>query len=446
MHGVTGTRVIDTPNPNHSLTLHGYQADLVLNRTARVLVLQGGQGCGKTKALLVFLFLRILEQKKAGGIYGIVAPTYGHLRRTIVKKLQQEAQAWGLHVRFLRGDMEFLVEGKWATIQMISGEDPERIAGTEWDAAGMDEPASMTMAAYKETEGRLRGGNTQQQLILTGTPRGRKTIMEDLRTRAEAGDPSILFRRGRTRDNIRNLGEGFVSHLENVVYANDPVGMQNFLEGTAADVAGKRVYPAFTAPTVPARVGGRLVVGQDFNVHWQTSVIMRWDAPSKRLHVLGDFTSRKGDAVVPVEVHMGALYRHLQERGWMTRAGACAFTGEKVLAYVDNSAGSYTAVQAVRQAGFTPRGGGKNPIVTDRVANTNHALATGALTVGPEAHDTIRALQEHTYDGETEKPKKRYGVGETFQADHYTDALGYVAWYLLPMHATLHGRREAVDL
>jgi len=60
MHGVTGTRVIDTPNPNHRLTLHGYQADLVLNRTARVLVLQGGQGCGKTKALLVFLFLRIL--------------------------------------------------------------------------------------------------------------------------------------------------------------------------------------------------------------------------------------------------------------------------------------------------------------------------------------------------------------------------------------------------
>ena len=417
---------------------------IIHNFHTPTLIYQGGQGSGKTTAGAQATILRA-DKCKPGTLFGAVSPTYQMSNRNVVQTLVDECKRMGIPGKWYSGRREFHVLN--AIVQVSSADKPNAIAGT-WSFAWMDESSQMDASAFKEVDGRLRGtglGDTPQN-FLTSTPDGTLTRQQEFIREAQEwkGDPkdcpvSVVI--APTLINRRNLPASYIERLLRT-YRSDPAGQSNRVLGIAADASGG-IYTNLHQRHVKDYAfeqADQIVLGWDFNVHWMVTVICAFRRRTGTLHVLTSVTSQ-GERPVTTEEHARSVSEEMKRLGICKRANNAWLNldGTHVQACIDasgknpHSNSSWTDEQLVRAAGFRPVHNNANPLVKDRIATVQYALAHDTLFFTRHASDVLRAMREHPY-GSDGKPRKWTGWQEgVFQCDHYTDAVGYATCTTLPM-------------
>jgi phage terminase large subunit-like protein len=412
----------------------------VWHAQSKEVYLIGGAGSGKTRAGAVWTITRAFVHPPS--VHGlIVTPTYDMIRDTIVPSIEEQCIEAGITFEHKKHD-KCLVLGGNRIVHLRSAEDPQRIIALTCGYGWIDEAALCTKEAYVRTSQRLRDPNANPlyaQLLCTTTPEGTRTWVADVERAANTATRVI---HASTLDNAA-LSQDYIDHLRDVVYANDPAGWRQYVLGIATDSTGS-IYTNFSDKNIaeykPTSIE-QVVVGWDFNVCWMVSPIMVWRPQRNQVHVIGEVVTKSASGTTTAD-HAAKVAEMVQRTKLAQMHNGRfinVFDGQTpVYAFIDASGRSqhsnsaFSDEAAVRNAGFYPRADRGNPLVRDRIASMQRALAEGKLLIDPKrAPETLRAVREHGRDKFGE-PQKKFNAGE-FQADHYCDALGYAVWGLLPI-------------
>jgi hypothetical protein len=296
---------------------------IIKDRVHQNLIYQGGSGSGKTTCGPHAIFTR-MRDVPPGTLFGAVGPTFRSVRRNIVETLERESKRMGVPYEFLSSAQE--VRLAHVRVQLASADKPQSLAGPNWAAEWLDEPANMAKEAINECTLRLRSdGLPHQQAIFTGTPRGTHTYLQELMRKAETwpsehpGEPNpICAVIAPTWLNAKNLPKGFIENHRDVTFKNDPAGFSNFILGKAMDRAGSiytNFQPHHRRKWNPDMGQGQLVVGWDFNVRFMATIIARWYPSASVLHVIAECNT-KTESPTTTELHAERVVELLLRKGW----------------------------------------------------------------------------------------------------------------------------------
>jgi hypothetical protein len=417
----------------------------MLQAASPIALFEGGVGSGKTTAGAAALVDRCLANPPS--VTGlVVAPYYKLLFDPVIKKIREVLDFFEVPHELSEQKMAMRVgpPGDQRTILFRSADNPDNLSAINAGYGWMDEAALCSVEAWERFSQRIRDPSaTLTQRILTTTPEGTHTWVEALKLAASKQQPNPLTVVNASSMDNPALTGAYMESLK-LLYADDPDGWRQYVEGVATDARGA-IYRvnAGTALAFDRRLlqSGEVVVGWDFNWGWMVTVICVWLPSYGTLHVIGEVVSRDPGGIDTAD-HAQRVVEQLQRmglimpghpRGLMYQANKPV----EIRAYVDasganRSASSYTTCEAaVRKAGFLVRTEGSNPAVRNRIAAVNRALKTRQLLVDPVgAPEMLQALKSHVRDKHGE-PRKNWGPKD-FQADHYCDALGYAVWGLMP--------------
>jgi hypothetical protein len=427
-----------------------HQEAIWCNTTDRELYLFGGVGAGKSYCLFrKIIALALLNPASVAGL--AMEPTYDLLWDVLVPGVEEAGEQMGIPCHHEKQAKRLWVADR--LIHLRSAEHPERIRALTVGYVAQDEAAIYAREAYENASARMRDPRARvSQLVVTTTHEGTTTWCAE---RERAGAFSV---RAPTSANP-HLPPGYLDHLRNVVYANDPAGLHQYLEGYATDATGN-IYTALTTANEVECVDprprgeGRVYVGWDFNVGCMVTTLGTYDGTT--LHIWGEVVTQKSTAAYTDE-HAVEVVEVLKRRvGARHIQGGRLYTpnGEPVIAVPDASGSSErtsspnTDHMHVHNAGFTIRCGNSNPPVRERIAACQAAFRTKRFLICPKgAPKTLRAFREHARDkhGDPQKATRTPRAGE-FQPDHFTDAGGYPVVQLMPVLST-RGRhvREYTD-
>jgi len=365
----------------------------------------------------------------------IIAPTYPVLRQSTMQRFFDELDEMGIPYSRNKSEHTCTIHGRH--IFFRSADKPESLVGADLAWLWLDEAALMDRMAFIRAFQRVRDPRaTLRQRLATTTPEGTRTWVHE---REQRSDVRVI--RASTLDN-RSLTPDVIEGLRSM-YANDPAGWRQYVEGIATDLHGN-IYTNLSAANVrpyeDPRASDELVIGWDFNVHCMVSVVGIWRPHLDTLHIVGDHVTTSINGTTTAE-HADALRDALIKSG-NARMGDSGLIGAlnltRVRAFIDasgrqqRSSAAWTDEVAVRNAGFSPRAPAANPLVRDRINTVQHALHLRRLLIDERrAPRVLRALREHARDKNGE-PQKKWS-GSEFQADHWCDAVGYMTCALLPV-------------
>ena len=422
-----------TAAATHDVPLFAHQL-AVLQAATRDVYLVAGAGAGKTRVGCIWA-LTLCLANPAGTAGMIVAPTYPVLRQSTMRAFLDVLAEFGIPHTRNKADNVVTIHGR--TIFFRSADKPESLVGADLAWLWLDEGALMDAMVYTRAAQRIRDPRaTRRQLLVTSTPEGTGTWLHK-----REGLPEVTVVRASTLDN-KALDAGTIDNLRSI-YANDPAGWRQYVEGIATDMKGNIYVGLSAANVVPfAELPGHgvdIVLGWDFNVHWMATVVGAYVHRTSTLHIVGEVVTRSVSGTTTIE-HAERVRRALVDSGACEMlAGRCmtANAGEHVRAYIDasgrqqRSSATWTDEVAVHNAGFSPRAPASNPAVRDRIATVNAALTSRRLLIDPvRAPETLKAIRDHAYDKHGD-PQKTW-TRDDFQADHFCDAVGYMAWSILP--------------
>lgn len=418
------------------------QLRMVTDLSSPEVMLIGGVGSGKTMALAWAGVVRALVNPP--GTDGlIISPTYNMLTAPMLETLFEVLEMVGVPYEQNKSDRVIVLPGD-RKIWLRSADKPERIKGINVAWVLFDEGASTSAESYKKAQERMRQSHTEpmvRQLLVATTPEGRRTWVY---AREQSGDAGLNIIRATPYDNPGAPAD-WLQRLEQT-YANDPAGRDQYIRGIATDMTGNiytNLLEKHFQPCVEPRAG-QLVVGWDFNVGLMATVLCSWDEDARRLHVFDEVvskrpaqTDRHADLVIDVLMKRCGVQEVDVNGKRQLRDGR----GRPVLAFIDASSralstnAAWTDQQLVREAGFLIRSGDSNPLVRERVASVQYALAHDMILVDSRAKQFARAFREHDYDKHGD-PRKDDSA--EFQPDHYMDAFGYVVHGLIPIGSRHH--------
>lgn len=406
----------------------------VLQAATPEVYLVAGAGAGKTRAGVLWALERCLRNPP--GTRGmVVAPTYPVLRQSTMRAFLDLLDEFGISYGHNKAEHVVTIDSR--TIFFRSADNPASLVGADLAWLWLDEAALMDRMVYVRAAQRVRDPRaTVRQMLCTSTPEGTRTWMHEREQRTD-----VTTVRASTMDNAA-LTQDVLDNLRSI-YANDPAGWRQYVEGIATDLTGN-IYTQLSAANVKPyedpRPTDELVIGWDFNVHCMVSVVGIWRPHCDTLHIVGDHVTETVNGTTTAE-HAEALRDALIKSG-NARMGDHGLIGAlnmvRVRAYIDasgrqqRSSAAWTDEVAVRNAGFQPRAPAANPLVRDRINTVQHALHQRRLLIDDKrAPRPLRALREHARDRNGE-PQKRWVRGD-FQADHWADAIGYMTCALLPV-------------
>lgn len=410
------------------------QVELVTDTKSKVKMYIGGSGGGKTLGgAWASIVLSMINPPKTQGL--VVAPTFGMIQNPILITMQEILDFIGIPYALNRSKW-FLTLPEEREIWFRSGVDPRSSMGINAAWAWIDEAASTDEEVLKETMKRLRknipGVPMCRQLIVTGTPEGKRTWVYKMESNP---DPTTRVIRVTSYDNPGNPKD-WLESLERT-YANDPAGHAQYIRGIAADKTGT-IYTNFQERhLIPCSEpqAGQVCVGWDFNNHVMPTPLATWNESAGTLHIWGEVVT-EGDA--QTEPHARRVISAIQQRVPIVlhEKRLIDHWTKPVLAFIDASANhkrtaTVTDRMLVHQAGFSIRSANSNPIVTDRIKSVQYAFAHDKLFIDPKgAPMHARAFREHDYDQYGE-PRKDNNA--EFQPDHFCDAGGYMVSGLIPI-------------
>lgn len=396
-----------------SITLLPHQADFLLDRSTSELLLCGGFGSGKSRALALRAILLAAEQPCSTGL--ICSPTYRMAVDVMVPILHDTLQQLGITYQAVKHPMPaFLLPQFGSQLLIRSGDNPDRLRGLSVHHIGVDELDTIDTAHARDLWGilasRCREG-TYQALYSSSTPEGFGHCYGHWVE--NAADHKRLIK-ARTADNPF-LPPGYINSLRGL-YA--PEQLRSYLDGEFTALAQGRVYPSFdralNGSTAAIQPDDKLLCGMDFNIG-QTNLCIAARRPDG-LHILDEMASVY-DTEAAIKTLNARYPAHCRNR--------------QVVIHPDATGGSrhtnstQTDIELLRQAGLKVDAAPANPSVRDSVNVVNAALLNGrgerALFIHQRCKQVIRSLEQQTYDG-TGAPDKGSGL------DHMADTIRYLCW------------------
>ena len=381
-----------------------------------------GYGGGKTWVGSTAMCARFWSHPKVN--QGYFAPTYPQIRDIFYPTIEEVAHGIGLRTKenIANHEVDFYSGRNYrGTAICRSMENPATIVGFKVGHALVDEFDVMTpvkaAAAWRKIIARLRWENSSNGCDVTTTPEGFRTTHK-LFVADVAEKPALASSYGlvqaSTRDNARNLPEGYIEAL---VDAYPTEQIEAYIDGHFCNLTTGTVYRSYNrvhhASKETVQPGEALFIGMDFNIGKMAATI---------------YVQRPNGWHAVAEAHSifdtPAMIRVIKER----------YPANGITIYPDASGASGHSVDAsksdialLQQARFNVRVRSTNPRVRDRVLSVNKQFEQGKLWVNSQLCPTVaRCLEQQAYNDAGE-PDKAAGF------DHQNDATGYPLAYEFPI-------------
>jgi len=377
---------------------------------------------GKTWAGGTAIAARFLQSPGINQAY--YAPTYPHIRDIFFPTIEEVAHGLGLRVEIMQANKEVhfhSTAGYRGTVICRSMERPESIIGYKVGHSLVDEldtlPTAKACDAWRKIIARLRWSGASNGVDVTTTPEGfRETHRLFVAQLADKPAMTSLYGlvQASTRDNARNLPEGYIDSL----FDTYPEELRNaYIDGQFCNLTSGTVYGSYDRIRCRSReaprIGETIHVGMDFNVGKMAAVlfVVRGDG----WHAVGELCD---------VFDTPTMCRMLKER----------YAQHSLIVYPDASGGSRKTndastsdISIIEQHGFQVRAHASNPAVRDRVLSVNRQFEQARLWVNEALCPTVaRCLEQQSYDTNGE-PDKKSGF------DHANDAFGYPVAYNFPI-------------
>lgn len=415
------------------MALLPHQIELLEQRAAKIRVLQGGYRSGKTVAGVAAVV--DMGFRSEGHPILVLAPTYRLIRDVFIEEAMRRLDEWKLPHKLHKSDAVLTIGGRHFSFKVIcrSAEKPRSTEGLTVGGLLVDEWELCSVEALMVAIARVSIGPCLQ-IVLTGTAEGYGPAYDLILKKPDAG---TWVKSVNTGANTK-LPPGYVATLRKHMDA-DTAGEK--IDGVRR-AKGGRTYSRFdrsihgTVPCVPTGtgggVGGGVQVWADFNVSHMTWVVAEVDRDRKRAHIIGELI---GPEENDTEKQAAKMKIYLAD--YFTRVRGVRCTPEdvarmKLHVYCDASGSARNAVTPqthltlLRQAGFKPKSGGKNPLVANRVNTVQVMLMDRRLTIDVERAPWTTTCFENqkNVDGVPDKSSN---------LDHALDAIGYGCHWQFPV-------------
>ena len=416
---------VDPEGGATALTLLPHQAAFLADRTTSELLLCGGFGSGKSRALALRAIILAAEQPHSTGL--ICSPTYRMAIDVMVPILHYTLSQLGVSYQAIKHPMPaFLLPQFGSQLLIRSGDNPDRLRGLSVHHVAVDELDTIDAAHARDLwailVSRCREG-TFQTLYSSSTPEGFNHCYQHWVEQA-AGHKRLI--KARTADNPF-LPAGYIDALRGLY---NPEQLRSYLEGEFTALAQGRVYPSFdrvlNCSNAAVRDDDKLLCGMDFNVG-QTNLCIAVRRPDG-LHIVDEIAGVY-DTEAAIKALKARYPDHCRER--------------QVIIHPDASGGARhtnsttTDLQLLRQAGLRVDAPSTNPPIRDTLNVVNAALLNGrgerSLFVHPRCSQVVRALEQQTFDDHG-APDKGSGV------DHMADCVRYLSWRRLHFGHAAYGK------
>lgn len=422
----------------------GGQSQFMADFARRYVCLEGGWGagkswCGARKLLWLHLYnARDSKGKPTLVPSAIVAPTYGNARDFCIPAFMDSCQELGLEVVWKSSDKEFRFRHRpIASVKVRTADAADRITGWEVGAFWGDEAArwkedqdNPRNDALTQIQGRLRHPRARKRMgVFTYTNEGDATAIYKFARDAKI---DCALYRAKTKDNdvVRSFYESLSGTLT-------PELQDQYLEGGAANLRGKNVYPYFDGKlnvddSLELQRSVPLDLSIDFNIRPGMHAELGQHFEGEDMFTVVHEFHEAGLSVRDLVILFGRWIE--QSGGWqwpMLRVFGDATSTSR---WAGTGASSYDILaEGLQQLGiphefYIPR---SNPFVEDRVQSFNVAMRDLRGDRHWRCHPRCEKLIEDLRTMRRDKDGRVDKQEETIS--HASDAEGYRVWYLRPI-------------
>ena len=403
---------------------HQYDTLQALKDYSHILML-GGVGSGKTYLGCLFLLEELRRWYDGDKSIGLItANSYGQLRRSVLTEIFKNMSEWGITFEYNQQQSLLTLNGskKFFCLSV----DPSSIAkvrgitvGSVWEDEALYIP---DIEIYNTIQGRIRDKQGSGKTLLTSSPNGFNWGYDLFQ--GELHNPKThKIIKAKTKDNKHILD----SFYDNMAAQLDEKGVQQELEGEFVSRAGGQAYYQFDRNRNVKDVSwnGQLgFVGMDFNVDPFTCVVGLFDGG--KIYIFDEIYMTGGS-----DTYMMAA--ELKRRGYgnFKIIADSTFSNRKTSGKSDK--------RILEGAGFEclPF---RNPYVIDRVTNMNRLFAQDCVIIDRnKCKKLIRDLEQVTFkdNGQLDGTRK--------ELTHISDALGYMAYKLIPIGVSIKQRAFTIS-
>lgn len=420
---------------NRTASILPAQLELVQDTTSAFIGYLAGLGSGKTRgAVLKALALGSLNP----GVPGIfVEPVYSMVEDVAAAMFFEvfDEFGWreGREYRYSKRPPQWmdinLDTGKFRVL-FRSSDNPRRMVAINAGWAIVDEADDHDETTMKNLAGRVRHPKAKvRQFVAVGTPENMGGWFQ--RWFETEPKPNTRLIRARTTDN-HFLPEQYVQqHLAHF----DDVDRQKYLEGLFVARAG-RVYTAFRSDVhlmeCESPGAGEQVMTCDFGLG-----CMAWvfgNVVDETVHYHGEQILENVHTIDAIDMSR-KWWADFFERHEGRRPSEDV-AASRVTVYCDPAGGEFFGASDIRlldQAGYRVLHHTRHAPIKDRVNAVQVKLNKRELFVDPDGCPLLaNALQNHTYDEKTGKPRKYHTRDGRRGLDHPVDSIGYHIEYAWP--------------
>lgn len=215
------------------------------------LAMVGSLGTGKTRTLIIKDFLlHLYNLRLTGRAFGsmLVEPTYGMVQDILIPTIDDVLNGemnLGVRVVSPMGRPKMYWPGwmKGAFTLLRSGENPNRLTGSNLSHVGFDEPGQIAFDAYKKGTNRARHPEARcRQSFATGSPEGVDTWFAEL-----FDSPQPPYKTVRARQWHKTMRQYPMQLAE--TYKHDPGQLASYLDAEFVPMFTGRCYGAFKRDT-----------------------------------------------------------------------------------------------------------------------------------------------------------------------------------------------------
>lgn len=243
--------------------LNTHQKEFLDDTTTKFLHLSTGFGGGKSFSLVLKNFqLSRLNRNIPGGC---VVPSIADFKKDLLPLFEEILETNKIRYRYHKTDKWFRFPWSKGKLQIATAE--KKIRGPNWGFATLNESTLIAHERYKETIGRVRvKGAVCPQIASSGTPEGTSHWKYEQFVESPMKGSRIIY--GDTRDNLDNLGDDYITTLEN---SYDTIMLDAYLRGMFVNMKGNRFYYAYRPDqnddkSIEQIEGEEVHVSLDYNV------------------------------------------------------------------------------------------------------------------------------------------------------------------------------------
>ena len=383
----------------------------VIKEKSRFRVLITGRRFGKT-----YLAINELAKfaSKSNQKVWYVAPTYRQAKQIVWTELKQKLieHKWVKNIN--HSDLTFLLKNN-STITLRGSDNENALRGVGINFLVIDEFADVSKEAWYEVL-RPTLSDTGGHALFCGSPRGFGNWSYELFKQGETNKDWSSFK-------FTTLEGGQVSKKE-IEQAKQDLDIRTFqqeYEATFVNYSGMIYY----------------------NFNRQKNIIEKYDRNHAFLHIGLDFNVDPMTAVVcyierDIIIVVDEIQIYSSNTQEMCEEIKIRYKNKNIVGYPDpsarqrkTSAGGFTDISILKNAGFDVRCRNTAPLVRDRINSVNSKLKNvngkNNLFILKSCKNVIKSIERQIYKEGTHIPDKDSGY------DHMNDALGYLVEFNFPL-------------